>query len=106
MRGNLKARLERLEQVATKRESPLILFVTSYAAAEGGNLGLLTGVEIDGDFIKRDLESETEELFFDRVRNEHCQSGRSFIVVGERRVSRDHLSLDKVGELDRSAGEG
>ena len=87
MRASLKARLERLEQVATKRESPLVVIVTSYAAAEGGNLGLLTGVEIDGEFIKRDLELETEELFFDRVRNEHCQSGRSLIVVSERRVS-------------------
>ena len=87
MRGNLKTRLERLEQVATKRESPLVIILTSYAAAEGGNLGLLIGAEIDGEFIKRNLESETEELFFDRVRNEHCQSGRRFIVVSEQRVS-------------------
>ncbi len=87
MRGNLKARLERLEQVATKRESPLMLILRCFDGMEGGNLGLLTGVEIAGEFIKRDLESETEEQFFDRVRNEHCQSGRSFIVVGERRVS-------------------
>ena len=87
MRANLKARLERLEQVATERESPLVLIVRSFAGSDENGLGLLTGVEIDGEFIKRDLESETEELFFDRVRNEHCQRGRSLIVVGERRVS-------------------
>jgi len=87
MRASLKARLERLEQVATKHESPLMIIITSYAAAGGGSLGLLIGAELDGEFIKRDLESETEELFWDRVRNEHCQSGQSFVVVGERRVS-------------------
>ncbi len=87
MRANLKARLERLEQASEKRESPLMIILKSFEGMEDGKLGLLTGVAIDGELIERNLESETEELFFDRVRNEHCQSGRSFIVVGERRVS-------------------
>ena len=87
MRANLKARLERLEQASEKRESPLMIILKSFEGMEDGKLGLLTGVEIEGEFIERDVESETEELFFDRVRNEHCQSDRSFIVVGERRVS-------------------
>jgi hypothetical protein len=70
------------------RDEPRIVILTSYVGADSNGLGSLTGVEIDGAVIERNLEMETEEAFLDRVTNESRKYGVGTVVIQERRERR------------------